>query len=61
MTKLHRLIGMKVPINLLKNHDFEHKIERSNENMETQILLYFIIGLQIAQLFVSVRGANNGN
>lgn len=31
--------------------------------METQIevLLYFIIGLQIAHLFVAVRGANNGN
>ncbi len=29
--------------------------------METQILLYFVIGLQIAQLFVLVRGASNGN
>jgi len=29
--------------------------------METQILLYFIIGFQIAQLFVTIRGVNNGN
>lgn len=29
--------------------------------MDIQILLYFIIGFQIVQLFVLVRGAQNGN
>ncbi len=29
--------------------------------MEEQILLYFIIGFQITQLFVLIRGAQNGN
>lgn len=31
------------------------------KKMNTELLLFMIIGLQIAQLFVSIRGAANGN
>jgi len=29
--------------------------------MQNTILLYFIIGFQVAQLFVMIRGVQNGN